>query len=142
MKICGTAGMWKQIAALAAFATLYSLPMRAQAPETKHQDTQHVVTLDQLNRDAAKRAETRQADEAEVRHLLSTDAGQKALKSARVDYQKVDKAIGQLSDEDLAKVAARSRQVESDFAAGRLGSTLIIAIVLIVVLIIVLSLVF
>jgi hypothetical protein len=77
-----------------------------------------------------------------VRELLSTDAGQQALKSAKMDYQRVDKAIGQLSDEDLAKVAERSRQAESDFAAGGLKSTLIIVIVLIVILIIVLSLVF
>jgi hypothetical protein len=74
--------------------------------------------------------------------LLSTDAGQKALHSAKLDYQKVDKAIGQLSDEDLAKVAARSRQAKSDFAAGGLPSTLIVALVLIVVLIVVLSVVF
>jgi hypothetical protein len=100
------------------------------------------VTLEDLKTDAAKPAETRQADEAEVRQLLSTEAGQKALKSAKLDYQKVDRAIGQLSDEDLAKVAAHSRQAESDFAAGGLMSTLIIAIVLIVVLIVVLSVVF
>jgi hypothetical protein len=70
------------------------------------------------------------------------DAGQQALKSAKVDYQRVDKAIGQLSDEDLAKVAERSRQAESDFAAGGLKSTLIIVIILIIILIVVLSLVF
>jgi CHASE3 domain sensor protein len=106
------------------------------------QDKQHVVSLDELNKDAARPSQTRQANEAAVRQLLSTDAGQEALKSAKVDYQRVDKAIGQLSDEDLAKVAERSRQAESDFAAGGLKSTLIIVIILIVVLIIVLSLVF
>ena len=77
-----------------------------------------------------------------MRELLSSDAGEQALKSAKVDYQRVDKAIGQLSDEDLAKVADRSRQAQSDFAAGGFKSTLIIAVVLIVVLIVVLSLVF
>jgi hypothetical protein len=106
------------------------------------QDQQHVVSLDELNKAAARPAQSRQANEAAVRDLLSTDAGQQALKTAKVDYQRVDKAIGQLSDEDLAKVAERSRRVESDFAAGSLKSTLIIAIVLIVVLIIVLSIVF
>jgi uncharacterized membrane protein YdfJ with MMPL/SSD domain len=137
MRICGHLKICTLGAALLAFASLYGAPVRAQT-----QNSQHVVSLDDLKNDTLKRAETRKADEAEVRHLLSTDAGQKALQSAKVDYQKVDKAIGQLSDEDLAKVAARSRQVQSDFAAGRLGSTLIIAVVLIVVLIIVLSVVF
>ncbi len=116
---------------------LAAAPQRAVA-----QDKQHVVSLDELNKDAARPAQTRQANEAVVRELLSTDAGEQALKSAKVDYQRVDKAIGQLSDEDLAKVAERSRQAESDFAAGGLKSTLIIVIILIIILIVVLSLVF
>ena len=129
--------MWTLGTALLALAALAGVPARMQA-----QDKQHVESLDDLNKDVAHRTETRRADEASVRELLSSEAGQTALKSAKVDYQKVDKAIGQLSDEDLAKIAARSRQAESDFAAGGLKSTLIIVIILIVVLIVVLSLVF
>ncbi len=53
-------------------------PARAQAQEKQ----QHVVTLDELNKQAVRPAETRQANEDAVRHLLSSDAGQKALKSA------------------------------------------------------------
>jgi hypothetical protein len=121
-----------------------ALAMGSAAAPTRvaAQDKQHVVSLDELNNDAAWPAQTRQANEAVVRELLSTEAGQEALKSAKVDYQRVDKAIGQLSDEDLAKVAERSRQAEGDFAAGGLKSTLIIVIILIVVLIVVLTLVF
>src|SRR5260370_10349723 len=81
-------------------------------------EKQHVVTLDELNKQAARPAETRQANEDAIRHLLASDAGQKALKSADVEYPRVDKAIGQLSDEELAKLADRSRQAERDFAAG------------------------
>jgi len=128
---------WMWIAAIALALGLTTAPGR-----TLGQDKQHVVSLEELNKDAARPAQTRQANEAVVRELLSSEAGQEALKSAKVDYQRVDKAIGQLSDEDLAKVADRSRQAESDFAAGGFKSTLIIAIVLIVVLIVVLSLVF
>lgn len=100
---------------------------------------QHVVSVDELHKDAAQNAEKRQADEAAVRELLSSEAGQKALKSANVEYQRVDKAIGQLSDEDLAKIAARSRQAESDFAAGSLPSHVLFLIILILILIIVLA---
>ena len=123
--------------AVALVITLTGISGPAQA-----QDRQHVVSLNELSKGSGTRAETRHANEAAVRQLLSTEAGQQALKSAKVDYQKVDKAIGQLSDEDLAKVADRSRQAESDFAASGFKSTLIIAIVLIVVLIVVLSVVF
>jgi hypothetical protein len=133
---------WRGQQCVRAVAIALGLGLAAAPVRTSGQDKGHVVSLDELSRDAARPAQSRQANEAAVRELLSSDAGQQALKSAKVDYQRVDKAIGQLSDEDLAKVADRSRQAESDFAAGGFKSTLIIAIVLIVVLIVVLSLVF
>ena len=65
------------------------------------------------------------------------------LKSANVDYRRVDKAIGRLSDEDLAKLADRSRQAENDFAAGIISAKtlayIILAIVVIVVIIVLVS---
>jgi hypothetical protein len=81
-------------------------------------------------------AETRQANEAAVRQLFTSEPGQKALKSANIDYAKVDQAVGQLSDEDAAKLAGRSRQVEKDFAAGRLSDRDLLIIVIIAVLLI------
>ena len=135
MRMRGTLGTC--VMGIVLVSGLASWPMRASG-----QEKQHVVSLDELSKDGARPAQTRQANETAVRELLSSEAGQQALKSAKVDYQKVDKAIGQLSDEDLAKVADRSRQAESDFAASGFKSTLIIAIVLIVVLIVVLSVVF
>jgi hypothetical protein len=114
----------------------------AVAPARAHQEKQqHFVTLDELNKQAARPAETRQVNEDAIRHLLSSDAGQKALKSAEVEYQRVDKAIGQLSDEELAKLADRSRQAESDFAAGLISAKtlayIILATVVIVVIIVI-----
>ena len=100
----------------------------------------HVVSPEELTRDATKPLETRQADEAAVRHLLSSDAGQEAMASAHIDYQKIDKAIGQLNDEELAKLADRSRQAESDFAAGFISpkhlAELILVIIVVVVIIV------
>jgi len=114
-------------------------PARTQAQEKQ----QHVVTLDELKKQAARPAETRQANADAIRHLLSSDAGQKALKSAEVDYQRVDKAVGQLSDEELAKLADRSRRAENDFAAGLISAKtlayIILATVVIVVIIVLVS---
>ncbi len=56
------------------------------------------------------------------RQLFSSEQAQQALKSAKIDYSKVDKAVGQLSDEDVARLAERSRQMQNNFAAGRAGS--------------------
>ncbi len=118
--------------AIAALFGLAGIPARAQ-------DKQHVVSLSDLNKDAARPAQTRQANEEAVRTLLSSDQGQKALKSAKLDYQKVDKAVGQLSDEDLAKLAERSRQAQNDFAAGRISDRDMLWIILIAIGIIVLA---
>jgi len=104
------------------------------------QDKQHVVSLSDLTKDAAGPAQTRQSNEEAVRSLLSSDQAQKALKSANLDYQKVDKAVGQLSDEDLAKLAERSRQAQRDFAAGRISDRDLLWIILIALGIVVLAL--
>jgi hypothetical protein len=104
------------------------------------QDSHHVVSLTDLNKDAARPAQTRQSNEEAVRTLLSSEPGQKALKTANLDYQKVDKAVGQLSDEDLAKLAERSRKAQNDFAAGRLSDRDLLWIILIIVAVLIIAL--
>ncbi len=106
------------------------------------EQSRHVVSLTDLQQDAATPGQNRTANRDTVRDLLKSEPGQKALKSVNVGYEKVDQALGQMSDEDLAKLAARSKQAQADFAAGGLGTTLIVAIVLIIVLAIVLGAVF
>jgi hypothetical protein len=108
-------------------------PARVQAQD------KHVVSVQDLSRDAARPAETRQANDAALRQIFSSPEAQRALKSANIDYSKVDKAVGQLSDEDAAKLAARSRQLQENFAAGK-GSSLsdrdLLIIIIIAVLVI------
>jgi hypothetical protein len=126
----------KRCLSLLGMAVLFvaaGIPARAQ-------EKQHVVSLSDLSKDAARPAQTRQANEEAVRTLLSSDQGQKALKSTGLDYQKVDKAVGQLSDEDLAKLAQRSRQAQADFAAGHISDRDMLWIILIALGIIVLAL--
>ena len=122
-------------------ATASSLAVAGGPSQLRAQDAKtHVVSPEELRGDAANPGATRRANEEAVRHLLSSDPGQEALKSAHVDYQKIDKAIGQLNDEELAKLADRSRQAESDFAAGFISpkhlAELILVIVVVVVIIV------
>jgi hypothetical protein len=119
--------------AIAALCGLAGMPARAQ-------DNQHVVSPSDLNKDAARPAQTRQSNEEAVRTLLSSEPGQKALKTANIDYQKVDKAVGQLSDEDLAKLAERSRKAKNNFAAGRLSDRDLLWIILIIVAVLIIAL--
>ena len=81
------------------------VPVRAQEKD-------HAVSSGQLRKDVQKAAETRQANEATVREMFATDKARETLKSAGVDYQKVDQAISQVNDEDLARMAERSRDVQ------------------------------
>jgi hypothetical protein len=119
-----------------AFGTVPRAAGQAQA------QNQHVVSVDELNKDAAQPAQNRTADESAIRGLLKTSEGPQALKQAKVDYARVDKAISQLSDDDVAKLGERSRDAQRDFAAGGLGSTLLIVVILIIVLAVVLAKVF
>jgi len=121
------------VLATASSLTVIGVPARLQGQETQS----HVVSPDELSRDAANPAATRRANEEAVRHLLSSDAGQEAMRSAHVDYQKIDKAIGQLNDEELARLADRSRQAEIDFAAGFISPKHLAEIILIIVVVVV-----
>jgi hypothetical protein len=116
-KWCGRSKWCGRILALILLGGVAVTPARVQAQD------KHVVSSQELSQDAARPAETRGANEAALRQLFSSEQAQQALKSANLDYGKVDNAVAQLSDEDLAKLAARSRQVQDNFAAaGRAGS--------------------
>jgi hypothetical protein len=114
MNVCGKWCRWTL--AVIILPCLGANPARAQAQD------KHVVSVQELSKDAARPAETRQANETALRQMFSSPQAQQALKSANIDYGKLDKAVGQLSDEDVAGLAARSRELQENFAAGRAGS--------------------
>ena len=105
-----------------------SPPARGQ-----EQGKDHAVSSGQLRNDVQKAAELRQANEAAVRELFASDAAKETLKSAGIDYRKVDQAVGQASDEELARLAERSQEVRKDFAAGRLADRDLLIILLVAV---------
>jgi len=83
---------------------------------------EHVVTAADLQSELSKSAATRQVNLAKVRNFLSSEPARKALKSAKIDQQKVEKAVPYLSDEELARLAARTDKVQRDMAAGALNN--------------------
>jgi len=82
------------------------------------QEKEHAVSPQELRKDVQKASTDRQSNETAIRELLSTEQGQKALKSSGADFTKVNRAVSQLSDEDAARLAAQSRAVQKDIAAG------------------------
>jgi serine protease inhibitor ecotin len=112
---------------------LAAILMSAGVVPARAQEKEHAVSPEQLRSDVRKSATTRQANEDAVREMFASEAGRETLKSAGMDYQKVDQAISQVNDEDLARMAERSREVEKDFAAGRLGDRDLLIILLVAV---------
>jgi len=93
------------------------------------QEKEHAVSTQDLRKDVQKASADRQANDAAIRELLSTEQGQKALKSTGADFTKVNQAVSQLSDEDAARLAAQSRAVEKDIAAGNISDRDLLIIV-------------
>ena len=93
------------------------------------QEKEHAVSTQDLRKDVQKASADRQANDAAIRELLSTEQGQKALKSTGADFTKVNQAVSQLSDEDAARLAAQSRAVQKDIAAGNLSDRDLLIIV-------------
>jgi hypothetical protein len=123
-----------RVAVMALAAAVTAGPMLAQ------QQADHVVSLGELSKDAAGPAESRRANEADIRRLFATVDGQKALKTANVEYAKIDRAVSSMSDEDVARISSRAREIDRDFAAGNLSDhdlLLILIIALIVIILIV-----
>ena len=73
-----------------------------------------------------------------MQQFVSSEAAQKALRSAHVDPQQVKNAVSTLDDAELAQLASRVHKAQTDFAAGTLSDRdLIIIIVAVAVLILI-----
>jgi hypothetical protein len=85
--------------------------IHAQAP---------TVTPDELKQALVKSDKARKENLAQVRTFFSSDVARKAFAVAHLDSGRVQKAVSTLNPDELAKLAAQTRQVQSDFAAGAL----------------------
>jgi hypothetical protein len=81
----------------------------------------HVVSPQEIQKDAAGASAARQQHVQQLDGFLSSKEAQQALKSAHMDPQEVKNAVGQLDDEDLARLSARTEKAQREFAAGNLS---------------------
>jgi len=93
------------------FSLLIPQLVAAQAP---------VISPSELRKAMADAGAARQKNLDDVRSFFAAAPAQAALKAAKVDYRKVDKAVATLSPEELARLAAKTNAVRNDFAAGAL----------------------
>ena len=83
---------------------------------------QQQVTAAEL-RDAVKgSAAVRQGNLDQVRTFFADPRITKILKDAHLDSVRIDKAMSTLDAGELSKLAARTSQVQRDFAAGALSN--------------------
>jgi hypothetical protein len=115
----------------------------ALSPQTLPAQT-HVVSSADLQQQVVSSTQTRQANLEQVNQFFSSPIAQRALNNAHMNAVQVKAGISQLSDEDLTKIAAQTRQAQKDFAAGSLLDhrleLLVIAIAVIIVIILVVKL--
>ena len=83
---------------------------------------EHVVSSADLRRDLVAAAQVRQDNQAKVMTLFSSDQSKRALQLAGLSYEKIQKAVPQLGDEELLRLASLTNQAQSDFAAGALNN--------------------
>ena len=78
------------------------------------------VTPSEL-RDAVRRsAASREENLRQVRGFFADPAVRNILATARIDAGKIDSAISTMEPAELARLAARTAQIQNDFAAGAL----------------------
>ena len=117
----------------AVLAAAFTVPptLLAQAPD-------HLVSPSALQQSAVNASRARQQNAETLQKFLSSSEAQKALESARMNPQEVNKAVSGLSDHELAQLAQRANKAQSDFAAGDIDNRdLLIILVAIAALILI-----
>src|SRR5262249_25638643 len=100
---------------------VFSFSLLLSIPPTLAAQTQ-AVTPSQLQDAIRDAANTRQKNRNDVQAFFSSEPARKAMKVGKIDYQRVQTAIATLSPEELAHLAARTNQLQQDFAGGVLTS--------------------
>jgi hypothetical protein len=105
------------------------------------QATEHIVSAADLHRQVRSAQSRRQAGLQQIRGLLRSDSSRSVLEASNLDAGQVEKAVGFLSDEEVAQLASRIQGIERDVAAGALSNQeltyIVIALVAAVVVLIV-----
>ena len=100
----------------------------------------HVVSPADLGNALADSTATRQKQIAQIDEFLASKQAREALQLAHLDYQQIQIAVPSLSNEDLARMSARTQQINNDFAAGLSNRDLLwlavigVAIIIVVVI--------
>lgn len=128
---------WDKLRAVIAcfFVFLFVAP-----PPTLFAQT-HVVSPADLQHAALATTRAREKNIEILNNFFSSPLAQKALRAKHISTEQLKQASLQLSDAELAKLAARADKAQKDFAAGAISDHLLVLIVIAIaaILIIVLA---
>ena len=101
----------------------------------------HVVSPAELQQQAVSSTQARLHNQQQVNEFFASSLAQKALRDAHMDANQVQSAVSTLSDQELAKIAARTEKAQKDFAGGAITDHMLVLLVIAiaVVLIIILA---
>jgi hypothetical protein len=116
------------------FVALFAFPPQNMVAQN------HVVSPGELQQHVIASSQVRQQNIQRLNQFFSSPLAQKALKDHHIDATQVTTAVSQLSDDELAKVAARAEKAQKDFAAGAITDHLLILIVVAIAVVLVIIL--
>jgi Flp pilus assembly protein TadB len=90
----------------------------------------HVVSPSDIHKELVNAAQTRRENQQKVKGLFSSEKTRKAMEAAQINPEKIEAAVSTLSDEELARLAARADNLDKDFAAGRISDRDLLIIIL------------
>ncbi len=93
----------------------------------------HVVAPSKIQKDVEASSSVREANQQQLEAFVSSPMALQALKTVHLSASQVKNAIPNLSNEEMAQLAARSQTAQADFAAGRMSDRDLIIILLAVV---------
>jgi hypothetical protein len=96
----------------------------------------HVVSLSELHQQLASKTEARAKNLADIQRVLSSPPAQIALQKANVNPGDIQKAVAQLTDEELSRVADRARLAEKDVEGGFIVGLLALIGLVVVILVV------
>ncbi len=104
--------LFQRFFAAALVAAAVVIPCRAQ---------DHIVPSTTLQQDLNAASAQRAQNEQQIQDLFTQPKVEQALRTAQIAPEQVQRAVSQLSDADLARLAARSAAAQKDFAAGNIS---------------------
>ena len=113
------------------FVVLFALPPQNAAAQS------HIVSPGELHQQVVTSSRIRQQNIEQIDRFFSSPLALKALRDHHIDSKQVKTAVARLSDDDLARVAARTENAQRDFAAGVITDHLLILIVIVIAVVLV-----